>query len=57
MKLIFEAVDRFSPEEKATTREVLQALVARYRSGRRDGSRAAPKTKAGKTATPPEHLD
>lgn len=57
MKLIFEAVDRFSPEEKATTREVLQALVARYQGGRRDGSRAASKAKAGKTATPPEHLD
>lgn len=39
LKLIFEAVDQFTPEEKAVAKEVLEALVIKYQSRRWDGRR------------------
>ncbi len=34
LKLIFEAVDRFTPEEKATAKTVLQGLVLQHQARR-----------------------
>ena len=41
LKLIFEAVDRFTPEQKTTAREVLQALITRYQVARTPRAKAA----------------
>jgi len=39
LRLIFEAVERCTPEEQATVREVLEALVLRYQARQWDTGR------------------
>jgi transcriptional regulator with XRE-family HTH domain len=43
LKLIFEAVDQFTAEEKAVAKEVLEGLIIKYQSRRWDLGRAAAK--------------
>jgi transcriptional regulator with XRE-family HTH domain len=43
LKLIFEAVDQFTPEEKAVAKEVLEGLIIKYQSRRWDSGRSAGK--------------
>ena len=46
LKLIFEALDQFTPEEKATAKEVLEGLIIKYQSRRWDAGRSAGKPAA-----------
>ena len=39
LKLIFEAVDQFTPDEKAVAWEVLEGLIIKYQSRRWDSAR------------------
>jgi transcriptional regulator with XRE-family HTH domain len=42
LKRIFEAVDQFTPDEKATAKDVLHGLILKHQARRWDTTRAAP---------------